>query len=68
MSQYALLKQVQLPKNSSIRINHHLYYFKIVTALDNLCVTFTCAIKGNKNACFLRFMVMLIYSNIKKKK
>lgn len=36
MSQYVLLKQVQLPKNSSIRINHHLYSFEIVTALDNL--------------------------------
>lgn len=48
MSQYILLKQVQLPKNSSIRINHHLYCFEIVTALNNLYVTFTCAIKGNK--------------------
>lgn len=48
MSQYVLLKQVQLPKNSSIRINLHLYSFEIVTALDNLYLTFTCIIKGNK--------------------
>lgn len=37
---------VQLSNNSSIRINHYLYCFKIVTAL-NLHISFTCAIKGN---------------------
>lgn len=65
MSQFVLLKQVQLPKNSSIRINN-LYCFEIVTALDNLYVTFTCAIKGDK--LMPAFMLMLIYSDIKKKK
>lgn len=47
MPQYVLLKQAQFPNNSSIRINHHLYCFKIVTALDNLRIRFTCAIEGN---------------------
>lgn len=64
MSQYVLLKQAQLLNNASTRINHHLHCFRIVTALDNLRIRFTCAIKWNY-ACFLKFTLMLNYFNTK---
>lgn len=67
MSQCLLFKQVQLPNSSSIRIIHHRYCFKTVIALNNLCIRFTFASKGNY-ACFLIFTLMLSYSNVKKEK